>query len=100
MTHKTDRVDRWFRKHPRFKRHFTPTSASWINQVERWFAKITNDCIKRGSFESVKQLRDAINEYIAMNNDAPNPFKWVADADTILEKVRDTLIKRSSLAVH
>lgn len=99
-THKTDRVDRWFRKHPRFKRHFTPTSASWINQVERWFAKITNDCIKRGSFGSVKQLRDAINEYIAMNNDAPTPFKWVADADTILEKVRDTLIKRSSTAGH
>ena len=99
-THKTDRVDRWFRKHPRFKRHFTPTSASWINQVERWFAKITNECIKRGSFGSVKQLRDAINDYIAMNNDAPTPFKWVADADTILEKVRATLLKRTSNAGH
>lgn len=85
-THKTERVNRWFRKRPRFKIHFTPTGASWINQVERWFGKITDERIRRGSFGSVKQLMEAIMNYIEANNDNPSPFSWVADADTILEK--------------
>jgi transposase len=87
-THKTPKVARWFKKHPRYHLHFTPTSASWLNQVERWFAKITDQRIRRSAFRCVKDLEQAIEEYIAANNAKPKPFTWTATADLILGKVK------------
>jgi transposase len=87
-THKTPKVIRWFARHPRYHLHFTPTSGSWVNQVERWFAKITDKRIRRGSFTSVRSLEKAIEEYLDDNNENPKPFVWTADADLILGKIR------------
>jgi len=87
-THKTPKVIRWFARHPRYHLHFTPTSGSWINQVERWFAGITEKRIRRGSFTSVPQLEKAIQEYLNHNNENPKPFVWTADADLILGKIQ------------
>ena len=87
-THKTPKVVRWFARHPRYRIHFTPTSASWINQVERWFAEITEKRIRRGSFDGVRSLEKAIQEYMDHNNQNPKPFVWTADADLILGKVQ------------
>jgi transposase len=87
-THKTAKVIRWFARHPRYRIHFTPTSASWINQVERWFAEITEKRIRRGSFEGVRSLEKAIHEYLDHHNQNPKPFVWTADADLILGKVQ------------
>jgi transposase len=87
-THKTPRVIRWFVRHPRYHLHFTPTSGSWVNQVERWFAGITEKRIRRGSFKSVPSLEKAIQEYLDYNNEKPKPFVWTADADLILGKIR------------
>ncbi|MEQ1841439.1 MAG: IS630 family transposase [Verrucomicrobiales bacterium] len=86
-THKTPAVERWLVKHPRWHLHFIPTHSSWLNQVERWFAKITNDMIRRGVFLSVRQLEKAIENYIEANNQNPKPFQWTANADVILGKV-------------
>jgi transposase len=85
-THKTKEVQAWLKKHPRFKLHFTPTSSSWINLVERLFAEITRQLIRRGAFKSVQELETAIASWIAERNGKPKPFKWTAKADTILEK--------------
>jgi transposase len=74
--------------HPRYHPHFTPTSASWLNQVERWFAEITRKRIRRGTFHSVSELVKAIQDYIRENNKNPRPFRWVASANTIIRKVR------------
>jgi transposase len=87
-THKTPKVIRWFARHPRYHLHFTPTSGSWINQVERWFAGITEKRIRRGSFTSVPKLEKAIREYLDHNNENPKPFVWTADADLILGKIQ------------
>jgi transposase len=87
-THKTARVIRWFARHPRYHLHFTPTSGSWVNQIERWFAKITEERIRRGSFTSVASLEKAIKEYLEYNNENPKPFIWTADADLILGKIQ------------
>ena len=87
-THKTQKVIRWFARHPRYHLHFTPTSGSWVNQVERWFAEITEKRIRRGSFTSVASLEKAIQEYLDHNNENPKPFVWTADADLILGKIR------------
>lgn len=87
-THKTPKVAAWFKKHPRYHLHFTPTSASWLNQVERWFAKITEQRIRRSAFHCVKDLEKAIEDYIAANNAHPKPFVWTATADLILGKVK------------
>lgn len=87
-THKTPKVERWFRRHPRYHLHFTPTSASWLNQVERWFAKITEQQLRRSAFHSVADLEKAIQDYIANNNANPKPFVWTASADLILNKVK------------
>ena len=87
-THKTPKVTRWFQARPRYHLHFTPTSASWLNQVERWFAKITQQRIRRGAFFSVKELETAIIDYITHNNRHPKPFVWTASADSILAKVK------------
>ena len=87
-THKTPKVAAWFRRHPRYHLHFTPTSASWLNQVERWFAKITEQRIRRETFQSVPQLIEAIMKYIAANNRNPKPFVWTASAETIFHKLK------------
>ena len=87
-THKHPEVKKWFEGHARYDVHFTPTSASWLNQVERWFAEITRKRIRRGTFRSVRELERAIREYIRANNREPRPFQWVASANKILSKVR------------
>ena len=85
-THKAPSVKAWLAKHPRFKLHFIPTSSSWLNLVERLFAEITRQKIRRGVFKSVDDLIAAIEAWIADRNAKPKPFKWAAKADTILEK--------------
>lgn len=89
-THKSPPVQRWLKpkKRQRFHFHFTPTSSSWLNQVERWFAEITRKQIRRGSFHSVRDLETAIYQYLAAWNETPQPFVWRATAEIILEKVR------------
>jgi transposase len=86
-THKTPRVKRWLKAHPRFNLHFTPTSASWLNMVERFFGLITGDRIRCGVFKSVGELETAIMEYLAQHNANPKPFVWTKSAGEILEKV-------------
>lgn len=87
-THKTPTVKAWLARHPRFKLHFTPTSASWLNLVERLFAEITRQRIRRGVFKSVDELKAAIVEWIECRNAEPKPFKWTKTADTIIAKNR------------
>lgn len=98
-THKTPSVKRWLERRPHWHLHFTPTSASWLNQVERFFALITERCIRRGTFQSVADLERAIDKYIKVHNETATPFKWIADADTILGKVK-RLCTRISGTVH
>jgi transposase len=86
-THKTAEVRRWLEAHPRFHLHFTPTSASWLNLVERFFAEITDKRIRRGAFNSVAELEKAIMHYLEHHNASPKPFVWTASAGSILEKV-------------
>jgi len=85
-THKTKEVQAWLAKHPRFKMHYTPTSSSWLNLVERLFAEITRQQIRRGAFKSVADLEAAIDAWIAAWNAKPTPFKWSARADAIIKK--------------
>jgi hypothetical protein len=80
-------VKRWLKAHPRFHLHFTPTSASWLNMVERFFAEITRNRIRRGAFKSVAELKNAIMQYVEKHNANPKPFVWTESADKILEKV-------------
>jgi transposase len=87
-THKHANVQAWLAKHPRFHLHFTPTSSSWLNLVERWFRDLTDKALRRGVFHSVPDLIVAIEAYLQANNDNPKPFVWTASADAILEKVR------------
>jgi transposase len=87
-THKHPEVRQWFVKHPRYQPHFTPTSSSWLNQIERWFAEITRKRIRRGTFRSVRELTAAIEDYIRVYNENPQPFQWVASASRIIRKVR------------
>ena len=86
-THKHPAVARWLKNHPRFVLHFTPTSSSWLNLVERWFGEITRKRIRRGAFKSVAELIRAIEDYVRVNNQNPKPFVWTKRADEILEKV-------------
>jgi putative transposase len=86
-THKHPRVRSWLARRPRFHLHFTPTYSSWLNQVERWFALITNQSIRRGSFQSVSDLKRQINTFVDIYNQHPKPFKWAATADSILAKL-------------
>ena len=90
-THKTAEVKAWLAKHPRFKLHFTPTSASWLNLVERFFAEITTKRIRRGTFTSIAQLEDAIHDYLDRRNGEPKPFIWTKTASHIIEKERRAL---------
>ena len=89
-THKTPRVKRWLQRNPRYVVHFTPTSASWLNQVERFFAAITAQRIRRGVFRSVAALEAAIQDYLQMHNQNPKPFVWTATADLIFKKLQKT----------
>lgn len=86
-THKTARVRRWFAAHPRFHLHFTPTSASWLNLVERWFALLSDKQIKRGAHRSTRALEDAIREYLKMTNESPTPFVWTKSANEIFASI-------------
>lgn len=87
-THKHAKVKAWLARRPRFHLHFTPTYSSWLNQVERWFALITNQAIRRGSFDSVSELKRRINEFVDNYNQHPRPFAWTATADSILAKLK------------
>ena len=87
-THKTPEVQAWLKKHPRFKMHFTPTSSSWMNLVERFFADLTEDVIRTGSFASVGELVRDIDAYLAQRNANPLPYKWKAEGAAILEKIK------------
>ena len=86
-THKHPAVQAWLAKHPRFTMHFTPTSASWLNMVERFFRDITTERLRRGVFTSVPELVQAIDEYVAHHNINPKPFIWTKSARDILQKV-------------
>ena len=86
-THKHPKVKEWLKRHPRFHLHFTPTSASWLNLVERFFGLITEDAIRRGVFKSVADLEAVITNYLEHHNADPKPFIWTASAQKILEKV-------------
>ena len=86
-THKAPAVKRWLARHPRFIVHFTPTSASWLNQVERFFAEITRRVIRRGTFTSIPSLERAMREYIDTHNATAEPFIWTATADSIFAKL-------------
>jgi len=98
-THKTPKVAAWLKKRPRYHLHFTPTSSSWLNQVERWFARITEQRIRRGVFKSVDELIAAIDDYIAEHNRRPKPFFWIASADLNLQRVTRLCI-RTILSPH
>jgi len=86
-THKHAKVRAWLAKRPRYHLHFTPTYASWINQVERWFAIISRRAMRRGSFRNVRELKHGIERFIERYNQDPRPFKWTATAESILAKV-------------
>jgi transposase len=98
-THKTPAVRRWFVGRPRYHVHFTPTGASWLNQAERFFAKIAEERIRRGAFRGVKQLERAIVDYPNEHNQNPKPFRWTASADLILDKV-ERVCKRINNSGH
>jgi transposase len=98
-THKTPKVRAWFARHPRFHLHFTPTSGSWLNLVERWFGLLSQRQIKRGSHRSTVELERAIRHYLAIHNDNPKPFVWHKSADEIIESV-GRFCKRINDSVH
>ena len=87
-THKHERVKGWLGRHPRFHIHYTPTSSSWLNLVERFFADLTNDVVRDGSFTSVRQLVHDIETYLAERNLNPKPYKWKAEGEEILRKIQ------------
>ena len=94
-THKHPKVERWLSRHPRFHMHFTPTSCSWSNMVERFFRDLTENRLRRGIFRSIEELIEAIGDYIDLHNENPKPFIWTAKATDILKKV-----KRARSALH
>jgi transposase len=98
-THKTDLIRNWLAKRPRFHLHFTPTSASWLNLVERWFATLTEKQLRRGVHRSTKELEQAIRSYIDHNNQNPKPLIWHKSADQILDSVA-RFCKRTSETGH
>lgn len=102
-THKHPKVLAWLEKHPRFNMHFTPTSASWLNMVERFFRDITTARLRRGVFTSVPELVAAIDEYVAHHNENPKPFIWTKSARDILQKViraNSRLSSKKNAALH
>ncbi len=98
-THKVSKVRGWLTRHPRYHVHFTPTSGSWLNLVERLFAEVTERCVRRGSHTAVSQLEKAMLAYLDKRNRNPKPFVWTADADLILGKV-ERLCQRISNSGH
>jgi transposase len=88
QTHKHPNVNAWLAKHTRFHLHFTPTSSSWLNMIEGFFAQLTNKAIRRGTFASVPDLIAAIDAYLAQTNTNPTPFTWTKTADQIVDKVQ------------
>ena len=97
-THKHPAVQRWLNRHPRFHIHFTPTSASWLNMVERFFRDLTANRLRRGVFRDVIELVTAIEDYVDHHNEHPKPFIWTASASDILEKVKRA--RKALLNVH
>jgi transposase len=96
--HRAQAIRNWFAKRPRWHQHFTPTSSSWINQVERFFALLAEKQIKRGAHTSVKELIAAIEEFISRQNACPRPLRWTKSADDILASI-DRFCRRT-LEVH
>jgi len=92
-THKTPAIRTWLIRHPRFHLHFTPTSSSWLNLVERWFAELTNRKLRRSSHTSVRELTADIQAWIDAWNDNPRPFTWTKTADEILASLAGYLAK-------
>ena len=86
-THKTPAIQRWLARRPRYHLHFTPTSSSWLNQVERWFAVLTEKQLRRGVFRSTRELEQAIEQYIDQHNAASKPFIWTKTADQLLATI-------------
>jgi len=97
-THKHPRVKSWIRRHSRFRLHFTPTSSSWLNMVERWFREITDKRIRRGTFHSVKDLIAAIKSFLKNHNQNPHVFVWTASTDKIMSKI--ALCKEALDSLH
>jgi transposase len=95
-THKTPAIKTWLLRHPRFHLHFTPTSASWLNLVERWFAELTNRKLRRSTHRSVAELQADLNAWIAAWNDDPKPFVWTKTADEILDTLTNYLQRTSN----
>ena len=98
-THKVSKVRMWLARHPRYHVHFTPTSGSWLNLVERLFAEVTERCVRRGSHTAVRHLEKAMLAYLDQRNRNPKPFVWKADAYLILGKV-ERLCQRISNSGH
>jgi len=98
-THKTPAIKRWLLRHPRFHLHFTPTSTSWLNLVERWFAALTEKQLRRGAHRSTRELEDAIRHYLELSNRNPKAFIWTKTADQILESLA-RFCKRISNSGH
>jgi transposase len=102
-THKTPAIHRWLARHPRFHLHFTPTGASWVNLIERWFAALTEKQIRRGVHRSTRELETAIERYIEHTNTDPKPFIWTKTADQILETIAlncEQLLQRTGDSGH
>ena len=95
-THKTPSIKAWFARHPRFHVHFTPTSASWLNQVERWFSTLTTRYIRRATHRSTRQLEQAIKHDVKTNNIDPKPFVWSKTAEDILASVERFCLRTSN----
>ena len=87
-THKALAIQRWLLQHPRFQLHLTPTYSSWINQVERWFAELTRNQLRRSVHRSTRALEDTIRLYLATSNDDPRPFVWIKTTDDILASIQ------------
>ena len=94
-THKTPAIHRWLARRPRYHLHFTPTSSSWINLVERWFASLSAKQIKRGTHRSSRELETAIRDYIEIGNEVPRPFVWTKTADEIFDRLRSYCLRTS-----
>ena len=98
-THKTPSVRNWFVRHPRFHVHFTPTSASWLNQVERWFSTLTTKYLRRSTHRSTQALETSIKQYLASYNENPKPFAWAKSADDIIDSIA-RFCKRINQSAH
>jgi len=96
-THKEPHVQAWLKKHPRFVCHFVPTSSSWLNLVERWFRELTEKAIRRGSFVSVPELKQAIEGFMQAWNESPKPFIWSATVEDIIKKIDRARVKMEQI---